>query len=104
MKGLDKDYAKMRRDLIVAIDEVNNLKEKAKVLLDNLRVERQMMLEKDKQLQAAKERVKMIVVKSIEAFQYTEEYNTVLFSWCYKGFKLLQRHLIKHRTGVDLED
>lgn len=44
MKGLDKDYAKMRRDLIVAIDEVNNLKEKAKVLLDNLRVERQMML------------------------------------------------------------
>lgn len=69
MKGLDKDYAKMRRDLIVAIDEVNNLKEKAKVLLDNLRVERQMMLEKDKQLQAAKERVKMIVIKSIEAFQ-----------------------------------
>lgn len=69
MKGLDKDYAKMRRDLIVAIDEVNNLKEKAKVLLDNLRVERQMMLEKDKQLQATKERVKMIVVKSIEAFQ-----------------------------------
>ena len=69
MKGLDKDYAKMRRDLIVAIDEVNNLKEKVKVLLDNLRVERQMMLEKDKQLQAAKERVKMIVVKSIEAFQ-----------------------------------
>ena len=69
MKGLDKDYAKMRRDLIVAIDEVNNLKEKAKVLLDNLRVERQMMLEKDKQLQAAKERVKMIIVKSIEAFQ-----------------------------------
>ena len=69
MKGLDKDYAKMRRDLIVAIDEVNNLKEKAKVLLDNLKVERQMMLEKDKQLQAAKERVKMIVVKSIEAFQ-----------------------------------
>ena len=66
---MDKDYAKMRRDLIVAIDEVNNLKEKAKVLLDNLRVERQMMLEKDKQLQAAKERVKMIVVKSIEAFQ-----------------------------------
>ena len=53
----------------MAIDEVNNLKEKAKVLLDNLRVERQMMLEKDKQLQAAKERVKMIVVKSIEAFQ-----------------------------------
>lgn len=46
----------------------------------------------------------MIVVKSIEAFQQTEEYNTVLFSWCYKGFELLQRHLVKHRTGVDLKD
>ena len=69
VKGLEKDYAKLRRDLIVAMDEVNNLKEKVKVLSDDLRAERQLTLEKDEQLQATKERVKTITV---EAFQQTK--------------------------------
>ena len=42
------------------------------------------------------------MTKSIETFQQTDEYNTVLFSWYYKGFKLLWRYLIKHPTTVDL--
>ena len=42
--------------------------------------ERQLTLEKDEQLQAAKERVKAIAAKSVEAFQQTDEYNTMLFS------------------------
>ena len=60
-------------------------------------------MEKDNQLQAAKERVKTIAAKSIKAFQQTDEYTTMLFSWYYKGFKLLRRYLVKHPTGVDLE-
>ena len=28
----------------------------------------------------------------------------MLCSWYYKGFELLQRFLIKHLTGVDLEE
>ena len=55
-----------------------------------------MTLEKDEQIQAAKERVKTIATKSIEAFQQTDEYNTVLFSWYYMGFELLQWYLVKH--------
>lgn len=27
----------------------------------------------------------------------------MLFSWYYKGFELMWRFLVKHRTGVDLE-
>lgn len=46
----------------------------------------------------------MIVVKSIEAFQQTDEYNTMLFRWYYKGFKLLWRYLVKHLASVDLKD
>ena len=49
-------------------------------------------MEKDEQLQAAKERVKAVAAKSVEAFQQTDEYNTMLFSWYYKGFKLLKRY------------
>ena len=70
---------------------------------NDFRAERQLTLEKDEQLQAAKEKVKTISAKAVEAFQQTEEYNIVLFSWYYKGFELLRRYLVKHPSGVDLE-
>ena len=28
----------------------------------------------------------------------------MLFSWYFKGFELLRRYMIKHPTGVDLEN
>ena len=71
------------------MDKANIAKEKAKVLSDDLRAERQLALEKGEQIQAAKERVKTIVSKSVEGFQQIDEYNTVLFSWYYKGFEFL---------------
>ena len=52
---------------------------------------------------AVKERVKTVTTKSVETFQQTDKYNTVLFSWYYKGFKFLRRYLVKHPTGVNLE-
>ena len=41
---------------------------------------------------------------AIRAFQLTKEYNTVLFSWYYKGFELLRRYLVKHPSRVNLEN
>ena len=46
---------------------------------------------------------KGLAAKAIEGFQQTEEYNTVLFSWYFKGFELLRRYFIKHPSGLDLE-
>ena len=46
--------------------------------------------------------MKTIAARSVEAFQQTEEYSIVLFSWYFKGFELLRRYLVKHPTGVDL--
>ena len=40
----------------------------------------------------------------MEAFQLTEEYNTILFSWYFKGFEFLRRHLTKDPVGVDFEN
>ena len=82
--------------------EANTLKEKVKALSDDLRAERQLTLEKDEQLLGIKESLKTITARSVEAFQTTNEYNTVLFSWYFKGFELLRRYLIKHPSGVDL--
>ena len=86
------------------MNEANTIKEKAKALGDGLRVERQLTLEKDEQLQATKEKLKTITAKAVEAFQQTEKYNTVLFSWYYKGFELLCLYLVKHPSGVNLEN
>ena len=66
--------------------------------------EHQLTLEKDDQLLGAKEKLKTIAARSVEAFQQTDEYNTMLFSWYFKGFELLRRYLVKHPTGVDLEN
>ena len=66
---LEAKNSKLRKDLISAMDEASTVKEKAKVLSDDLRAERQLTLKKDEQLQATKERVKTIATKSVEAFQ-----------------------------------
>ena len=61
-----------------------------------------MTLEKDEQLLGVKESLKTITARSVEAFQTTDEYNTVLFNWYFKGFELLRRYLVKHPFGVNL--
>ena len=104
VEALEAENSKLKKDLIATMDEANTVKEKAKSLGDNLRVERQLTLEKDEQLQATKEKLKTIAAKAVEAFQQTEEYNIMLFSWYYKGFKLIRRYLVKHTFGVDLEN
>ena len=94
----------LKKKLIDSMDEANTLKENAKTLSHDLKIERQLTLEKDDQLLAAKEKLKTIAARSIEAFQQIDEYNTVLYSWYFKGFELLRRHLVKHPTGVDLQN
>ena len=104
VEALEVENSKLKKDLIVVMDKANTVKEKVKALGDDLRAERQLILEKDEQLLAAKEKLKTIAAKVVEAFQQTKEYNTVLFSWYYKGFELLRQYLVKHPSGVDLEN
>ena len=48
--------------------------------------------------------MKVAMAKAVHAFQTTDEYNTILFGWYFKGFELLRRYLIKHRPRTNLED
>ncbi|KAL0000412.1 hypothetical protein SO802_014193 [Lithocarpus litseifolius] len=100
---LEAENSTLKKDFIDSMGEANSLKEKVKSLNDDLRAERQLCLEKDEQLLGAMEKLKTIAAKAVEAFQQTDEYNTVLFSWYFKGFELLRRYLVKHPSGVDLE-
>ena len=99
----EAENSKLKKELIAAMNEANLAKEKVKTLTNELRTERQLTLEKDNLLATTREKIKGITAKAIKGFQQTEEYNTVLFSWYFKGFELLRRYFIKHPSGVDLE-
>ena len=102
MEAMEAKTSKLKQSLIDSMGEANTLKEKVKALSNDLRAERQLTLEKDEQLHGIKESLKMITARFVEAFQTTDEYNSVLFSWYFKGFKLLKRYLVKHPSGVDM--
>ena len=68
MEVLEVENSKLKRGLIVAMDEANAIKEKAKTLSDDLKAEWQLTLEKDEQLLAVKEKLKTIAAKVVEAF------------------------------------
>ena len=68
MEALEKENSTLKKDLIESMDEAATLKEKVKALNSDHRVERQLNLEKDDQLQAAKEKLKTIAARSVEAF------------------------------------
>lgn len=86
------------------MDEGNSTKEKVKALVEELRVEELLIVQKDEQLQMTNQKVKNVAAKAVQAFQLTKEYNTVLFIWYYKGFKFLKWYLVNHNLGVDLEN
>ena len=101
--SLEAKKSNLKKELIATMNDANLAKEKLRTLTDELRVERELTKEKDEQLATAKDRVKGLAAKAIEGFQQTDEYNTVLFNWYFKGFELLRRYFIKHPSGVDLE-
>ena len=80
MEVLEVENSTLKKKLIESMHEVNTLKESSKTLANDLQAERQLTLEKDEQLLVAKDKLKTIAARSIEGFQQTDEYNTVLFS------------------------
>ena len=94
----------MRNDLGVAMDAFNASKEKTKILIEQLESEKLVVKQKDDLLANAGQRMKITIAKAVTAFQTTKEYNTILLQWYFKGFELLRRYMIKHGSGVDLEN
>ena len=80
IEAMEAETSKLKQSLIESMGEANALKEKVKALSDDLRAERQLMLKKDEQLLGVRESLKTIAARSVEAFQTTNEYNSVLFS------------------------
>ena len=73
-------------------------------MTEQLNSEKLLVKQKDDQLVAASQRMKAAVAKTVHAFQTTDEYNTILFGWYFKGFELLRRYLIRHGPRTNMGD
>ena len=104
VEALEAEASGLRKDLITTMDSLNVSKEQVRVLTEQLEVERQSVKQKDELIATAAQKMKVAVAKAVTAFQTTEEYNTILFQWYFKGFELLRRYLVKHGTAVSLDD
>ena len=104
VEALETEASSLRNDLGAAMDALNASKEQANVLTEQLESEKQLVKQKDDLLTSVAQRMKIAVAKAITAFQTTEEYNTILFQWYFKGFELLRRYMIKHGPDMDLEN
>ena len=104
MEALEAEASGLRKDLITTMDSLNASKEQVQTLTEQLDAEKQSVKQKDELLVAAAQKMKVVVAKAVTAFQTTDEYNTILFQWYFKGFELLRRYVIKHGPSMDLED
>ena len=68
MEALEVENFTLKKNLIDSMGKATSLKEKVKTLNDDLKVEHQLTLEKDEQLLGAKEKLKTIAARSVEAF------------------------------------
>jgi len=104
VEALEAEASGLRKDLIAAMDASYVSKEQLKVLSEQLDSEKQLVKQKDELLASTGQRMKATVAKAVLAFQSTDEYNTILFQWYFKGFELLRSYLIKHGPGTNLEE
>ena len=104
MEALKAEASGLRKDLIAAMDANNISKEQIKVLTGQLDSEKKLVKQKDKLLASTGQRMKVDIAKAFLAIQTTDEYNTILFQWYFKGFELLRRYLIKHGLRTNLEE
>ena len=68
MEALEGENSTLKEKVIKSMHEVNTLEESSKTLADDLWAKHQLILEKDEQLLAAKEKLKTIAARSIESF------------------------------------
>lgn len=76
---LEAKISKLRKDLIIAMDNGNKKKEQVKALKDELQVEKLLTVQKDEQLQATNQKINSARDKDVQAFKLTDEYKIVLF-------------------------
>ena len=91
---------KLRKDMIVAMDETNKVNEKIRELIEALHVEKALVVQKDKEIQVALLRTDVEKDKVVQKVMQSEQFSDLQFIQYFKGFELLRRWTMKHHSLV----
>ena len=79
LESIKAESSKLRKDLIEAMDEINRAKEKIKELNEALKVEKMLIVQKDKEVQAALSRTSVERKKVVDQFMKSEQFFNLQF-------------------------
>ena len=105
IESVEAENSKRRKDLIEAMDKANKAEEKLKELSEELKVKKMLVIQKDKEVQAALLRTDSEREKVIQNFKKSNHFSDLQFIQYYKGFELLCRWMMKnHNQAVDFSN
>ena len=74
LESVEAESSKLRKDLIVAMDEMNKANEKIRELTEALRVEKALVVQKDEEIKAALPRTDAKKDKVVQKFLQSEQF------------------------------
>ena len=89
LEYVEAESLKLRKDLIVAMDETKKANEKIRELTKALRVEKVLVVQKDEEIQVANLRTDMEKDKIVQKFMQLEQFSDLQFIQYFKSFELL---------------
>ena len=98
--SIEAKSSKLRKDLIEAMDQLTKAKEKMKDLKDALKLEKKLIIQKDKEILAALLKTNEERAKVIAKFLESDRFSDLQFMQYFKGFELLRRWMMKHYSQV----
>ena len=100
LKSIEVESSKLRKDLIEAMDKTDKVKEKIKELSKELKVEKMLVIQKDKEIQAVLLRTDAEREKVIQQFMKSKHFSDLQFIQYFKGFELLCKWTMNHHNQV----
>ena len=100
LKSIEVESSKLRKDLIEAMDKTDKVKEKIKELSKELKVEKMLVIQKDKEIQAVLLRTDAEREKVIQQFMKSKHFSDLKFIQYFKGFELLCKWTMNHHNQV----
>ena len=98
--SVETESSRLWKDLIEAMDQSTKAKEKVKELKEALKIEKKLVIQKDKDVQAALLRTDEDHEKVIAKFLESNRFSNMQFGQYFKGFELLRHWMTKHHSHV----
>ena len=100
LKSVEDESSKLRKDLIEAMDKTDKAKEKIKELSKELKVEKMLVIQKDKEIQVVLLRTDAEREKVVQQFMKSKHFSDLQFIQYFKGFELLCKWMMNHHNQV----